>query len=228
MCDFRDESKRNKKLVLAWLSFWSQRPSGVTHSDGPAVLGACNTDTADCNPDRDVCTCLRCSVFVLPRIRGWKCKIIPLQTLRVPGGRGCQISRKAAHEGGKVVSPTHRPPLLPRKYSWYSFLLDAESSWRPQCGRKDDVNEKFHWHHRESIPRPLVLQPTASSCASPQPPYTQGHAKWKVIRSFRTVSRTNRRAWAAELGQGRQTVAVLLSHVEKCLFFKGAIYCLAN
>ena len=28
-----------------------------------------------------------------------------------------QISRQSAHEGGKVVSPTHRSPLPPRKYS---------------------------------------------------------------------------------------------------------------
>ena len=28
--------------------------------------------------------------------------------------------------GGKVVSPMHLPHLLPRKYSWYSFLLEAE------------------------------------------------------------------------------------------------------
>ena len=36
-----------------------------------------------------------------------------------------------AQDGGKVVSLTHRPPLPPRKYSWYSFLLEAESTPGP-------------------------------------------------------------------------------------------------
>jgi len=31
----------------------------------------------------------------------------------------------------------------PRKYSWYSFLLEAESISRLYCGRKDYVKEKF-------------------------------------------------------------------------------------
>jgi len=64
----------------------------------------------------------------------------PGQALRVPGGRGSQISRQLAHEGGKVVSPTHQQPLPHRKYSWYSFLLEAESTPVPyncvQCRSK--------------------------------------------------------------------------------------------
>jgi hypothetical protein len=72
--------------------------------------------------------------------RSEKGKAIPLQTwtgpYRVPGGWGSQISRQSAHEGGKVVSPTHRPPLPPRKYSWYSFLLrgsvDPRAIVRPE------------------------------------------------------------------------------------------------
>ena len=59
-----------------------------------------------------------------------KDKAVPLQAWSVPEG-----SRKlrfpdfmtTAQNGVKVVSLTHRPPLLPRKYTWYSFLLEAES-----------------------------------------------------------------------------------------------------
>jgi hypothetical protein len=38
-----------------------------------------------------------------------------------------RISRQPAHEGVKVVGPTHRPALPARRYPWYSFKLEAES-----------------------------------------------------------------------------------------------------
>ena len=60
-----------------------------------------------------------------------KGKAVPLQAWSGPEG-----SRKlsfpdyvtTAQDGGKVVSLTHRPLFTPRKYSWYSFLLEAEST----------------------------------------------------------------------------------------------------
>ena len=48
-----------------------------------------------------------------------------------------------AQDCGKVVSLTHRPPLPPRKCSWYSFLLEAESTPGPQCDRKDFMSMKY-------------------------------------------------------------------------------------
>jgi hypothetical protein len=37
----------------------------------------------------------------------------PWQGLRVPGGWESKSLRQSTHEGGKVVSPTHQPPLPP-------------------------------------------------------------------------------------------------------------------
>jgi hypothetical protein len=48
------------------------------------------------------------------------------------GPYGCETLRFPHflhnHNGGKVVSPTHRPPFTPQEDSWYSFLLKAEST----------------------------------------------------------------------------------------------------
>jgi hypothetical protein len=44
-------------------------------------------------------------------------------------------------DGVKVVSLTRRPLFTPQEGSWYSFLLEADSTPGPWCGWKD---EKFH------------------------------------------------------------------------------------
>ena len=57
------------------------------------------------------------------------------QEVKVPrfrdNGTGCQLYAPAA--------------FVHREYSWYSFLLEAESTPGPYCDRKDFyVNEKIH------------------------------------------------------------------------------------
>ena len=61
-------------------------------------------------------------------------KSVPLQAWS-----GSEVSRKlrfpdymtTAQDGGKVVSLTPQLPLPTRKYPWYSFLLEAESTPGP-------------------------------------------------------------------------------------------------
>ena len=58
-------------------------------------------------------------------------KAIPIRTGETPEGSSrLRLSdfRQSAHESGKVGSPTHRPPLPAKKYSWYSLLLQTEST----------------------------------------------------------------------------------------------------
>jgi hypothetical protein len=70
-------------------------------------------------------------------------KAIPLQAWTGPEGskrlRVPDFKTFAAHEGSKVVSPTHRPYLPPRKYSWYWFLLEAEPTPGPIENRTRDL-----------------------------------------------------------------------------------------
>jgi len=73
-------------------------------------------------------------------------KAVPLRAWSGPEG-----SRKlrfpdfmtTAQDGGKVVSTYAPAAFAPKKYTWSSFLLEAESTPGPWCDRKDYVTEKF-------------------------------------------------------------------------------------
>jgi len=61
-----------------------------------------------------------------------------------------------AQDGGKVVSLTHRPTLPPRKYTWYSFLLEPRQAITWQKFVPSKVFRKL-------LPR-IVQKVTATYC----------------------------------------------------------------
>jgi hypothetical protein len=82
--------------------------------------------------------------FSAPHFSGkGKGKAIPLQALTGPkGSRRLRLPAISTRrlQGCQPYTPA---AFTPRKYSWYSFLLEAESTPGPLCGQKDYVNEKF-------------------------------------------------------------------------------------
>jgi hypothetical protein len=73
---------------------------------------------------------LKCRIY-------WK--ISPKQFLYGPGE---DFSVLGFQKGDRFVSPMHRPSLLTRKYSWYSFLLSNESTSRAIVR----ANELYQWN----------------------------------------------------------------------------------
>jgi hypothetical protein len=75
-------------------------------------------------------------------------KATPLQALRLPEVEAPRIYRQLAHEGSKVVSPTHRPPLPPRT------LISVRGWVKPRAIVWPE------WSGQWKIPMtPLVIQP---------------------------------------------------------------------
>jgi hypothetical protein len=58
----------------------------------------------------------------------------PITGLKRPFGfqevETAKISRQSTHEGSKVVSPMHWPPLPPRRYPWATVQPKASSQWK--------------------------------------------------------------------------------------------------
>ena len=58
--------------------------------------------------------------------------------------------------GCQPYAPT---AFTPRKYSWYSFMLEAESTPGPQCYRKDFMSMK-------NPPTPAGIEPASFRCVA--------------------------------------------------------------
>ena len=71
--------------------------------------------------------------------------------------------RHIARKGGKVVSPTYRPPFPPRRHPWYSFLLSGWAYPRAIV-RLERVNLVKHF----SDPIGNRIRELPAYCAVPQ------------------------------------------------------------
>jgi hypothetical protein len=103
----------------------------------------------------------------------------------VPGSWDFQISWQSAHEGVKVVSPTHRPPLPQEIF----LVLISDRGWidRSAIDRPEGLHE---WHHRESNPRPSGFYSSTSTnyvTAWPRKVRQKIPARMKKLREWRSI-----------------------------------------
>jgi hypothetical protein len=86
----------------------------------------------------------------------WINKAVPLQAWSGPEG-----SRKLRFPDFMTTAQDCQPyapaAFTPRKYTWYSFLLERLSRPQGHSATGGIVIKKFQWHHRESNPRPAGL-----------------------------------------------------------------------
>jgi hypothetical protein len=101
-------------------------------------------------------TCINDVVKVKGKLELQQSLYRPGQARRVPGSRSSQISRQPALEGGKYVSPRHRPPVPPGNIPSTHFFWRLIRPQGHSAAQKDYVNENFQGHHRESNPRTSI------------------------------------------------------------------------
>jgi len=79
---------------------------------------------------------------------------IKVKAILVPAWTGPAVSRSLRLQNFKKVVPAS---FTPRKYPWYSFLLDDESTPGPQCSWEDTI-----WNRACDLPACIAVpQPAA-------------------------------------------------------------------
>jgi len=89
-----------------------------------------------------------------------------------------------AQDGGKFVSHTHWPSLPSRKCSWYSFLLEAESTPGPQCDRKDFMSMKNPLTPAGIEPASLTTVLLRSHCSSKRMQYQLNRGSFESKHNY--------------------------------------------
>jgi len=139
---------------------------------------------------------------------------MPGQALRVPGGRGSQISRQSAHEGGKFVSSTHRPSLLPGNIPGTHFCCRlSQPQGHSEAGRimsMKESNDTIGNRTRDLPTCSAVPQPTAPPAACPghaavsyiiQPAWESKLVSFSVFDVAKLSRRQSTTAWGSPQSQ---------------------------
>jgi hypothetical protein len=137
--------------VYTTLKSFDSLPIYITHKNRQPTymitVFVCNT----CCPLCEVKVMYVCSKFIT-KVKQSRNR--PGVAQSVPGGLGSQIFMTFCTWRWWACQPHAPAAFTPRKCSWHSFSLGAESTPGPWCVRKEICHWKIQWHHRESIPGP--------------------------------------------------------------------------